>query len=185
MRINERWLYIETAGDRSDDLEVQRSRGEWFVVRPRARAPQAIGPYRGDEIVRAFRVASHGVIDGCEHGPPGRGFDVLGPIKRPARRDWITLRSDELPPSRTVYSPEDAAPCSGCETTFDEYPAIVACDLAALASGDRALLGDVTQVGSLRRSWNAHPVGSRIGWSGAVEDGFTIIDHSDGFEGER
>jgi hypothetical protein len=179
MRLHERWIYLGTGPDLSEIYEVRKSRGDWFIVQPQPSkryVTRAIGPFRSDEILRAFRVACYGVIDGCELLGPKPAFEDLAPGPAPDRRDWSVSAPSDLPISRTVYSAEDAAPCRGCCTSFEHYPDITPADIETMPFDVQETVQELPRVGRLHKEWNAHPPGSIIGWEGVIEVGFVIVD---------
>lgn len=164
----------------------------WITMTGLGATKRAAGPFEPHDAVRALRLANLSIPNGCELGPwqDGLGFFQVGPLPGPAH-EWIPVQPARLEPSVTPYQGEDivgeakrtccAPPTAPPKVHWSEksggdpVPDELALALQAIYARHPALRN--ARIGSLLRTWNAHPKGSLV-WAetGALERGFFVAD---------
>jgi len=171
MRMNERWIWFDGwDAERDETIRVFHAfPGGWYLVR----GELMLGPYPDETVLRAYRMARTGCIDGCELGPSQPGWREMG-APRPLQHNprWSPVEDCELPPSLTAYDREGLEPVAGCCTVFDSWP--------QLRPGPPLWSDYVDQEpalwGFLEQAWNAHPAGSLLLGQDPLSQGLTIVD---------
>ncbi len=136
----------------------------------------AAGPFRSEEVLRAFRIARTLVPEGCERGPWRGGIALLPRSKLPSAPDvWATLEEAWLPPSVSLYSDADVG---GVVNEVCCQPAlglpVVEWEIEK-RNADRGTFVELVSryekernasflahPGRLKKEWNVHPLGSLI-----------------------
>ncbi|WP_437734509.1 hypothetical protein [Sorangium sp. So ce1335] len=176
----------------SDELRyvvVHRGRaGEFWLVEDGWTAESiAAGPFRPEDILRAFRLANTLVPEGCELGPWQTGIGLFKPAKLPSHPgDWSRVEAAWLAPSVSRYSDSDirkpineicCAPpqdpprveWKAADTPETHEPPDLVYELCQESR--------LKEVGTLRRPWNAHPPGSPLLAESKELNGiFVVID---------
>jgi hypothetical protein len=153
--LSERWLFLGPFHkERADELLIRLRGDEYWLCR----GAEALGPFGGRQVVRAYRVALTPVIDGCELGSLQLAFDQLAPT-RPRWKNGLLVAPADLPPSVTMYDAAALAPCRGCCTVFDAPPP-VQWEPHLLAPVD--LGRSYAHGGRMTRPWNAHFEGALV-----------------------
>lgn len=163
-----------------------RAPGVWLVVDGWTAESEAAGPFHPHDILRALRLASTFIPQGCELGPWQRGLGLFERSKLPFHpSEWSRVEPSWLDPSVSRYSEQDidCVVNETCCAPARDMPRVDWRAVAANGAEVRALVRarcpdlDLAHVGALHRAWNAHPAGSLLlAESELLSGAFIVVD---------
>jgi hypothetical protein len=163
--------------------------GFWLVEDGWTRESVAAGPFRPNDILRAYRLANVLVPEGCERGPWQTALSAFWRFQLPRHaNDWSIVDPRDLDPSFSFYEERDissvrnerccAAPADSpnVEWTSNGVDAFQQEVLATFVGG-RCPQFRVREAGVLKKEWNCHPQGSPVyAASRLLTTGFVVMD---------
>lgn len=182
-----RLLYRPSDDARYIVVRHDRTGALWLIEDGWTAQSRAAGPFHPNDVLRALRLASTLVPDGCELGPWQPGICLFPPATLPRPHEWSRFDSTWLPPSVSRYSAADVSGAvheTCCSPPLDEPrvawgaapPGAAPEELLALARERHPDLAP-TRTGTLHRAWNAHPAGSPVlARTETLEGPFLVVD---------